>query len=367
MRKSIQVINVIFLVSALFLTFLAPPKAKAEEEVIGAHCYPSNPNNSYYIWTFAPIHQPFVTTHNTITKMSFYLRGTGKVKFKLRETHITYFEDIYSTTITSSSSTGKWVEVKFSTPTKVIKSHWYWIEMRADPGVLVSWVYGDTSCYSFYGSGNAMYGESHYYHDFNADFGFAEYGYDATDTAAIPEDDTDKTKDAVAEKEYIYGVERSGPASSKYINANIKAPTSVKAVSQKQEDKSAVKITWEKSATKDVDGYIVFRKTKGKDYKSIIQVKNDAASYLDSEVDVGQSYTYMLRAYKEKYESPNSNEAKIEVKNQAKISPVDIDEMSYTDPIMIVFYIIAGCSILICILFYIKSKNRPKNEQKQTN
>jgi preprotein translocase subunit SecG len=101
------------------------------------------------------------------------------------------------------------------------------------------------------------------------------------------------------------------PAAS--VETSIAKPTELKAVYEK-----AVTLTWNASATSDIDGNKLFRsETKGKDYKKIGQTTKKILTFLDATVATDKTYYYVVRAYKGSGQSASSNEASITVSASA--------------------------------------------------
>lgn len=105
----------------------------------------------------------------------------------------------------------------------------------------------------------------------------------------------------------------SGVAPATSTTASIKAPTDLKITYDN--DKSAVKLSFSKSATSDIDGYKIFRsEDRTKDFKEIGKTNKSTLEYLDLEkLTVEKTYYYFVRAYKGSDESASSSTVDIKI------------------------------------------------------
>lgn len=94
------------------------------------------------------------------------------------------------------------------------------------------------------------------------------------------------------------------------VESNIIAPTNAEAVYMA--DVNKIKISWEKSATTDIDGYHVFRSTdKTKDFTRISQTDSKTYEYLDTVFNADKTYYYYVVGYKDLTDGLKSNVAEV--------------------------------------------------------
>jgi hypothetical protein len=195
------------------------------------------------------------------------------------------------------------------------------------------WSYKDSNTYS---NGRAFWSDTA---DDSTDFGFETFGLNSSTPSGgtTPSD-----------------------------NSTIQAPTNLQAVNLPANNASQVKISWTKSTSTNIDGYKIYRKISGKDYEKIDQVDKNTYSYLDKNVVNGKEYIYMVRSYFGTVESEDSTTATITASANKKIytAPavsLNFNNISWTDPIMIIFYCVAGAAIIgFTIWFFIDRKKRKK-------
>lgn len=186
-----------------------------------------------------------------------------------------------------------WVNLTFSFSEKEVTPEDGTYRIVVSASGTSDWVFTASPCYTrgtAYSGGSPM--------DPATDYGFTTYGYDASSPSPATQDETS-----------------TGTSDSPSANtvSNIKTPTSLKA--EYVAATNAVKLTWTKSTTTDVDGYKIYRsEEKTKNFKEVGKTAKDIVEFLnDKEVTAGKTYYYIVRAYKASSESVNSNTAEVKI------------------------------------------------------
>lgn len=109
-----------------------------------------------------------------------------------------------------------------------------------------------------------------------------------------------------------------GAAPSNKISSSIAKPTGLSAVYSAEA--KAVTVSWKTSTTSTIGGYNLYRSiSSGKDFKKIADTNKSTVTYSDSKINANTTYYYMVRAYKDDYESASSDEASALVPADAQV------------------------------------------------
>ncbi len=171
-----------------------------------------------------------------------------------------------------------------------------------------------------YSGGNAIVDNNA---DTGQDFAFVTYGYDYE---APPSGGGDPIVDGGSATTEQTTTNTGGTAvvtPAGDTSNTIKSPSEAKAEDVADDNGEAVKISWKASTSTDITGYKVYLSdTKNKNFVSIGSVEKTALEYIDKTVEVNKTYYYYVRAYKNKTESENSNQAEAKsIDNKAPVPP----------------------------------------------
>lgn len=193
------------------------------------------------------------------------------------------------------------------------------------------------------------------------DFWFKTYGTPAASPTPLPS--TSPTTSTVPGS----GVVGSTP--SKNIDTSIKVVSGLKAVddSDREKNEPKVKLTWEASATTNIDGYRVYSKLDpANDFALVAEINKETKEYTDGKVEFDQDYTYMVRAYKGSNESGSSNEAVIVLKKESRDLTV-FGFLSFGDSLWQQWYFWAlvalGLALIGCVIWYIVDRKKRKKAE----
>jgi len=343
--KKIYKLFYAFLALILILTLSAKTQAASQ---LDQSCSPGVSNSLELAGNV--MEQTFKPSLNRLTKVGVYLVRTGSIILRV----IAPDNSTLTSTTLSGPGTSEWVYHTFAAK-EVSKGQTYRIVLSAGSGVEAEWHYGADSCYALgtgYKNGTAL----------NRDFGFATYGYNEEEKKSGESNQNGGAGQTATDTKTNYGV-----APSENIDFNIKPPTEVKAENSPHEGKAAIKISWQKSVTKDIDGYKVFRKEGEKDFSQIVQTTAEISEFTDERVVEGTDYTYMVRAYRGDKESDNSNEAFVTASlKSAERKPVVLAAtylMGWNNPIIFVIALLSVAAVLLFVLFYLRSRHKEKIEK----
>lgn len=98
------------------------------------------------------------------------------------------------------------------------------------------------------------------------------------------------------------------------VSDKISPPSDLRLASGKDDENYYVELSWEHSQDRDIDGYRVYRSKEDKlSYILLTEVDATKTSYKDEDIEVGQTYFYVVRAVKGAEESKDSNEEVITI------------------------------------------------------
>ena len=167
----------------------------------------------------------------------------------------------------------------------------------------------------------------------------------------------------------------NGAAPSSKISSSIAKPTNLTATYSAES--KAVVISWKASATTTIGGYNLYRSiTTGKDYIKIADTGKTTVTYSDSKINANTTYYYMVRAYKDDFESASSDEASALVPADALVganaktttsasTTADNNKFEMTT----LLWILSGAGILllgILLLLILRRKRQAKNHTGDT-
>lgn len=122
----------------------------------------------------------------------------------------------------------------------------------------------------------------------------------------------------------------SGQAPATTIETSIKVPTQLEAQNLTGASPLAVKLTWTKSASTDITGYIIFRSTVATtDFSEIGRVSSSIAEYIDSTVTANTKYYFFVRAYKDDKQSVSTST--VDITTEDSTTAADTTSVSNTD------------------------------------
>ena len=163
-----------------------------------------------------------------------------------------------------------------------------------------------------------------------------------------------------------------GSAPSKTTDSSIKPATNLKAedVSDRNKNEPKIKLIWEASTTKDIDGYRVYAKKEGEaDFALTAEINKETKEYTDTKVEFDKKYTYMMRANKGTKESENSNEAVITLKKETRELKV-FGYLSLGGPFWKQWefwtLVALGAAIIGMIIWYLIDKKKRRTLDSQT-
>jgi fibronectin type 3 domain-containing protein len=125
---------------------------------------------------------------------------------------------------------------------------------------------------------------------------------------------------AEAGKTYWYSVVAIDPAGNASTRSNMlaaqlidKTPPAQPSGLAGQQDKAVIKLTWKANAEKDLDGYIVERRS-GEEWKQVGGLRT-SAEFVDGSVRAGEKYSYRVTAYDKSGNASGASEiVEVEVK-----------------------------------------------------
>lgn len=339
--------------------FIFPQTALSAEYDQG--CTPDNVAN-ITVYNHYNIYQTFAPVHNRLTRVGLWMEGDGNGDVILKVQHnadilgsdsrsepngyaLIYF-DFDNIELTPGDSNYR---LKPTTSKTNADLNWH---RSTSPDCNVGG-------YAYFGTGPKDY-----------DMGFATFGslVEQDDPGG---DDSDNPADDSNEQPGIDTETNLGTAPSENISDDLLPPTNVSAKNTTKNDKIAVKISWTKSETEDIDGYKIFRKIDvDSEYGQIAQTQKSIIEFSDADIVENTDYTYMLRSYKNELESENSQEAFITAKKPSKKVTNSVYSgteysVNWTDPWFLAFIIVAILEVGFVILWYLRHRRKRIEEQQQ--
>lgn len=188
----------------------------------------------------------------------------------------------------------------------------------ADPAKKSIWFQGPGSCYD---RGFAIWGNTA--HE-EVDFRFATYGYDPEspsnpEPSAGDQSNTDNNSAGTSGGVNIGTSRGTGSAPANSTSTAIAAPTNLIATNESNYSGTGIRLNWTAGNTSGVDGYKIFRSSSASGgFIEIGRVISGITIYIDTTVTVGQTFYYVVRAYKGNLESASSNVASATAKDTFK-------------------------------------------------
>lgn len=164
---------------------------------------------------------------------------------------------------------------------------------------------------------------------FNGTFGYKTYAIESSTPSGDPSGGTTTGTTTGNSSSKTTGNSNIavGSAPSAKISSAITKPTNLAAAYST--DAKAVIVTWKASTTTTIGGYNIYRSTtSGKDYKKIADTGKITVTYSDSKINANTTYYYMVRAYKDDYESASSDEASALVPADAAVASKNLSSTS---------------------------------------
>lgn len=193
---------------------------------------------------------------------------------------------------------------------------------------------------------------------------FRTYGTPASSPSATPSASPTSTTSPAPGSGVV------GSAPSQNIDTSIKVPQNLKAqdVSDRDKNEPKVKLTWEASATTDINGYRVYAKKDGEaDFALAADINKATLEYTDAKIAFDTKYNYMVRANKSDKESENSNEVIITPKKETRELKV-FGYLSFGGPIWKQWQfwtlVALGLALVGFVLWYVIGRMKAKKSQK---
>jgi hypothetical protein len=224
-----------------------------------------------------PMYQVFAPTLNKLTKVRLLFGGINT------PTIILTVKDMGGNSVgqTSAVVSAGWVDFTFATALTLTPSLSYQIHLTREATANVSWNYCQPGGYGG--------------------------GYAVTGGAIIPDKDYNFQ---------TFGYNQAAPSPSPSSASAIEPPANLKAEDIPDDTGGKIKLSWDKSTTKSIDGYRLFRKPESEaDFKKVVDLDYKNLKYEDTGLENGTAYDYKLRAYKGTNESADSNQAKATPEN----------------------------------------------------
>ena len=211
---------------------------------------------------------------------------------------------------------------------------------------------------------------------FDGSFGYRTYAFNPADPSNPTGDPTGDTNSGTTSTTTSHTTGNSkianGAAPSSKISSSIAKPTALTATYSTES--KAVIVTWKASATSTIGGYNLYRSTTaGKDYKKIADTGKTTVTYSDSKINANTTYYYMVRAYKDDFESASSDEASAMVPADALVganaraaTSADTTSVNNKFEMTTLLWILSGAGVLllgILILLILRRKRVAKNHQ----
>jgi len=256
------------------------------------------------------VYQTFTAGYDRISRYGFYLAGTGNIDLGIRRAG----DDWLLVQRTIDINEERFFTMEIVDPIEVTVGDSYEIFARASTPDQIAGFNSDSGCFA--GSNANTNG-----FDSTSDLHFAVYGYNQAELDATPTPTQEPISDnsnTVSDQTNGNSTESVGSAPSENPVVSIEKVTDVKGVFETETQ--AVKITWKKSATEDIDGYKIFRSENNRTgFKQAGKTAKTELEYLDKNIASDKTYYYFVRAYKGNAESYSSQTITVKVpKFQAK-------------------------------------------------
>jgi hypothetical protein len=311
MKKMAQFLAILVFLFSIILPMgmQKPGKALALADVDQGCSYATDP----IAYTFLS-HEPgqiFMPTKNTLDAVQVYVKaGVGasaSIRMEVLSQH-------HGTIVTKTQTvTDQWSWVLFDVPDVAMPMDIYGIKLRdADSQSNSVWMQGPASCYP---RGWAIYeGHAQEYK-----YRFAINAFD-TQNPTPAEPSNQGADQSTLDTSGTIGISNgTGSAPAGSTSTAVAAPTNLSATNESNYTGTGIRLNWTASTTSTIDGYKIFRSnsTDG-GFTEIGKTINGVTIYVDSTVTIGQTYYYMVRAYKDKIESVSSNIATATAKDTFK-------------------------------------------------
>lgn len=360
--------KLIIAVSALAvfcLCLISIGRAKATDSVQDQYCANTDTTSYETVGNNGVAEQTFHPTKDRLTDVNIKIGGlnfTGDSPLKVTILRNDNNSEIGSATVLPTLSGPSIRQWTFSSPLVLDTANVYKIRLEKMSGpATLYWYYGagdqncdgDSRTYGFLGGTRQSW-----------DFNYATLGYNQpAETPATPA----STPASTTPSGQTVG---TGNAPATTTSAAIKSPTNLAATFAD----NAVKLTWTKSATADIDGYKVFRsESKTSNFKEIGKTVKATLAYSDSkDLTISKTYYYMVRAYKVSDESASSSAAQITIPETATLTvsetmkkalPVFFNtNTDVTDwPQVELYWILGGVIGVLIVLLVAYEKERARN------
>lgn len=313
MKRIIKIVLVLLMLFALgFWGQGKPQKVYALADIDQSCQYGVTPPQ--YAWMSHEPIQTFIPTKGMLDAVGVYVKpeiGTS-VPIKLEVTS----ENAGGAVIASSTQTIPdsiaWVTFDLSdvaTPLGL-----YGIQLSdADPNKKAIWYLGTGTCYD---RGFAIWDNTAHQ---EVDFRFATYGFnpEGSNPSQTSSSDQGNTDSSISGNLGTYRGTGSVPAAN--TSSAITAPTNLVATNESNYTGTGIRLNWTSSTTSTIDGYKIFRSGSASGgFTEISRTINGVTIYIDSTATIGQTYYYMVRAYKGNTESASSNVASATTKDTFK-------------------------------------------------
>lgn len=342
-------------------------KVNANEQACDEGCA-SSETEKISIVDHPGLYQTFTAEKNRLTQVGVWLTGktTGAISLRLYKG-----STLIDTAMSSTPAGYALVYFDFGEIIEIVPGSKYSLKLST----IIPNTYWMRSEYSNCYTGGQAYVDGVVQ---NYDFGFllCGYNYGTQENDVIKNqanEFSEQTENTYLNNLYVQeGVDfetNYGAAPSENVLAAIESPTNLIATKRTYKAKPAVTLSWEKSDSfATITGYKVFRKTGSTNYKQIAQTTKSVLKIIDTGVEEGGGYSYMVRAYKGIYESPNSNAVSIVAGRKATAldGSVSIElELKWSDPWVIAFFTLAIVAIVILIYLYAYSQKELRNKKRK--
>lgn len=325
----------------MFALLLIPPKAVFAEEQLDQQCSLS-PDETVPL-NFMTAYQTFIPTLDRLTKVSIYAGGPAGAFTVAVQTNA-------GATLVSSDLSingSSWYDFAFSAQ-EVTPGAIYRVVVSSNAMNNNTWANSHSAGCNANGQAYLNGGT------YGADWLFKSYGYNQSSGDVTPQTEDSSNTGGTQ-------------ITDSNISAAIKSPTELKAEYTTVADKKGAKLTWKKSTTDDIDGYILFRsETQGKGYTKVGTVTKDKLEYFDETVTAGKTYYYIVRAYKGNLQSANSTEATLTVpaatKTAQPVTPDTVDTGIFHNLEMTpLTWVLSGLVVVLTGVFILLTLRRKKS------
>lgn len=311
MKKTAQFLAILVFLFSIILPMgmQKPGKALALADVDQGCSYATDP----IAYTFLS-HEPgqiFIPTKNTLDAVQVYVKAGVGASANIKMEVLSQRHGIIATKV--QTVTDQWSWVLFDVPDISMPMDIYGIKLRdADSQSNSVWMQGPASCYP---QGWAIYeGHAQEYK-----YRFAINAYDTQNPTPAEPSDQNTDQDTLDTSGTIGTSNGTGSAPASSTSTAVSAPTNLIAANESNYTGTGIRLNWSASTTSTISGYKIFRSNSADGgFTEIGKTINGVALYLDSTVTVGQTYHYMVRAYKGNTESASSNVALATAKDTFK-------------------------------------------------